>query len=153
MDIQEIERAYWTDAEAPRAAATLVKAFLRTQPEGKPMGTTALVVALGGTNIGKVANHLTTARNLGLLAGYFVRDEKHKSFGKARVVWSNPGQATPEAVAAAPEVSAAPLASVVSENRKFVLENYKSAEDIAAAAKAAKLSEDEYCDRFVAIVR
>ena len=94
MNVSEIAALYWTDGHGTVEIAKLAKDWLRQQAPGETFTTSALVRAIGGKSeqITALASRLTNARNDGLLGGCFERDEKHKSFGRARVLWHAPAK-------------------------------------------------------------
>ena len=130
MNINEIAALYWTDGRGTVEIAKLAKDWLRRQAAGETFTTSALVRGLGGKSeqITALASRLTNARNDGLLDGCFERDEKHKSFGHARVLWHAPAK-----LAAAPvDFTAADTARAAAEAKAaaFLQEHPETEDDL-----------------------
>lgn len=92
MNIEQIAKSFWTNGDATRALAKLVREHLDQQSLTSPsMGSTKLLYALlpdpDAMQSRNVINHLKSARDKGYLDGYFDRGPKKGMGGHLVVNW------------------------------------------------------------------
>ena len=89
MNITDMAKTTWGNDAISAALAIQVKAYLDACPDDTQLSTSGLLRGMGVAfdQMKAIVTHLGNARRAGLLERYYTRDEKHKSFGHANVLW------------------------------------------------------------------